>query len=64
MHSRYVTNTRQLSAGARNWKGGSAAPSGDANNKRRRRVISASSSPQDESVRMADKGLLDPRAAL
>jgi hypothetical protein len=40
--------------------GGSAAPPGDAKFGAKGALILTSSSPQDESVRLADKGLLDP----
>jgi hypothetical protein len=39
--------------------GGSSVPSGDAKQMRLRRQTLTSSSPRDESVRLADKGLLD-----
>src|ERR1700686_1966418 len=40
--------------------GGSAAPPGDAKFGAKGALILTSSSPRDESVRLADKGLLDP----
>jgi hypothetical protein len=43
--------------------GGSAAPRAMPKNIRLCRLTLASSSPWDESVRLADKGLLDPPAA-